>query len=393
MAAAAMVLIPWIVTLFWIRASGIVAEAKTSYELEAVNDVPAAAGDGDGKDLGRRMEDGGDGGGDGRGGSEDGGDGGGDSRGGSEDGGDGAGDSSDGPKGGLGDGKGGSGDEAVVGVSPANRKRILMERDGIRTYMDLENYLPGVIACQIPAEHTGAGWHDEVWKCQAVIARTYISRLMEGRNEIYEEELDMDYLGESRDLRADDRKNVMDKLERAGQAAKATEGLVMKYENRCILPLFHEMSAGRTRTGEEDFPYIVSVDSGQDTKNPEYIQRMEWTADDFAAKINQIPDAAPVTAGQLASQIQTVQKDGADYVLQMKIGAKIYTGDDIQYALGLPSPCFKLEYDEGTIRAVVRGRGHGYGLSQNGADSMAREGWGYEDILNHYYKNISLIFE
>lgn len=367
MIVTAMVLVPWVVTLFWIRASGIVAEAKTSYEFLSENlsensseyEAAAAGEHGTGADeadgVGRTGIDA-------------------------------AGDQGPEPASGTQEG-------VTVGASPASRKRILMERDGIRTYMDLENYLPGVIACQIPAKEDGAAWDDEVWKCQAVIARTYICRLMEGRSEIYEEELDMDYLGENSDLRAGDRKDVMDKLEHAAQAAKATEGVVMKYEDRCILPLFHEMSAGRTRTGEEDFPYLVSVDSGQDTKHPEYIRRMEWTADDFAAKINQIPDAAPVSAAQIGGQIQTVQKDDAGYILQMKIGAKIYTGDDIQYALGLPSPCFRLEADGDMIRAVVRGRGHGYGLSQNGADCMAGEGWGYEDILNHYYKNISLIFE
>lgn len=422
----AMVAVPWAVTLCWIRASGIVAEAKTSYEAESyeaashgttsyetagygtsgygtsghetsghemsghgtsdygTSGYETARENGEGAEPSETLNKGGeDEAGFGRRSS-----------------GTGNGEGlDDGAVGGKAGEQGpapaakGAQDGVTVGVSPSERKRILMERDGIKTYMDLENFLPGVIACQIPSDGSGKEWDDEVWKCQAVIARTYISRLMEGRSEIYEEELDMDYLGESRDLRAGDRRDVMDKLDRARQAARATEGIVMKYEGRCILPLFHEMSAGRTRTGEDDFPYIVSVDSGQDTKRPDYITRMEWTAADFAAKINQIPDAAPVTADQLAGQIQTVQKDGAGYVLQMKIGAKIYTGDDIQYALGLPSPCFGLEADGNMIRAVVRGRGHGYGLSQSGAESMAGNGWSYEDILNHYYKNISLIFE
>lgn len=356
----AMVLAPWMVTLGWIRVSGSVAEAKTSWEgreegLSAGDGSGAAAGD---ENLTVRPA------------AENG------ENGGQEP------EASDRTPAGV-----------TVGVSPAGRKRILMERDGIQTYMDLEIYLPGVIACQIPEREDGTDWNEEVWKCQAVIARTYINRLMEGRSEIYEDELDMDYLGDSSDLRAAGREAVMKKLEQAGKAAKETAGVVMKYEDRYILPLFHEMSAGRTRTGEADFPYLVSADSGQDTKRSEYLQRMEWSPDEFAAKINEIPDAAPVSAQQLASQIQTVRKDDAGYILQMKIGARIYTGDDIQYALGLPSPCFRLEADEDVIRALVRGRGHGYGLSQSGADSMAEEGWGYEDILNHYYKNISLIFE
>ena len=78
---------------------------------------------------------------------------------------------------------------------------------------------------------------------------------------------------------------------------------------------------------------------------------------------------------------------------EIRIGTGICSGDEVQYALGLPSPCFSLEGDGDIIRVRVRGRGHGYGLSQAGAEEMAKSGWGYEDILNHYYKNISLISE
>ncbi len=123
------------------------------------------------------------------------------------------------------------------------------------------------------------------------------------------------------------------------------------------------------------------------------MQVKEWGRGEFAAAINQISDGSPVAPEQLPEQIQTVRRDDAGYMVEIKIGAKTYSGDQVQYALGLPSPCFSLEGDQDVIRARIRGKGHGYGLSQAGADSMAREGWGYEDILNHYYKNILLISE
>ena len=81
-------------------------------------------------------------------------------------------------------------------------------------------------------------------------------------------------------------------------------------------------------------------------------------------------------------------------MLQIKIGPRTYTGDDVQYALDLPSSCFTIDTrTAGTITVKVKGRGHGYGLSQNGAQAMAEEGWSYTDILNYYYKNISLMTE
>lgn len=342
-AVTVMMLMPWMVSLMWMRAAGMEAEAaaeagqaggqEESGTEEKTEEVEAAAG--------VRQE---------NGGSEE------DRREGQE--------------------------QGTV------RRKILVERKGVQTFIDLEDYLPGVMVCQIDADY-----EMEALKCQAVIARTYIYRLMDGRTEIYEEELDMDYLGEGEGYSGIDRVKLLGWLERCQEAADATKGVVMQYEGRCILPLFHAMSAGRTRMGEVDFPYLQPAESVSDTRREDYMQVQEWSRSVFAANISQIPGAAAVTAEQLPQQIQTVKKDDAGYITKMKIGEGTYSGDEIQYALGLSSSCFSLEGEGDIIRAWVRGRGHGYGLSQAGADDMAKSGWGYEDILNHYYKNISLISE
>ncbi|MFR5731490.1 MAG: SpoIID/LytB domain-containing protein [Clostridium sp.] len=73
------------------------------------------------------------------------------------------------------------------GVFPSS----FLERYGVRTYLSVEDYLPGVMVCQI-----GPEMGMEALKCQAVIARTYIYRQMGDREEIQEEELDLDYLGD-----------------------------------------------------------------------------------------------------------------------------------------------------------------------------------------------------
>ena len=75
-------------------------------------------------------------------------------------------------------------------AAKARSRRVILERYGVRTYLSVEDYLPGVMVCQ-----TGPEMGMEALKCQAVIAHTYIYRQMGEREEIQEEELDLDYLG------------------------------------------------------------------------------------------------------------------------------------------------------------------------------------------------------
>ncbi len=88
---------------------------------------------------------------------------------------------------------------------------------------------------------------------------------------------------------------------------------------------------------------------------------------------------------------QLVGREKGGYVKEIQIGAHIYSGEEIRQALSLPSSSFTMEEREGKIRIICKGIGHGYGLSQYGADAMAREGKGAEEILKYYYQNIVII--
>ena len=59
-------------------------------------------------------------------------------------------------------------------------------------------------------------------------------------------------------------------------------------------------------------------------------------------------------------------------------------------ALGLPSACFYFSQLEGRVRITVKGLGHGLGMSQYGANEMAKEGKDYREILNYYYQDIRI---
>jgi len=85
-----------------------------------------------------------------------------------------------------------------------------------------------------------------------------------------------------------------------------------------------------------------------------------------------------------------VERDSAGYVKQVLIGQKTYTGEEVQYALGLPSACYTFEEISGKIRAVCKGVGHGYGFAQFGANELAREGKTYLELLGYYFQNVEV---
>lgn len=260
-------------------------------------------------------------------------------------------------------------------------QRILIKKGDISTYLSLEDYLPGVLMRQIDT-----GLHMEALKCQAVIARTYLCRQMNGREEIREEELELgEAPGQPGATRAQ-REAWAEGLKRCIQAVQETRGVVMTFEGEYVLPLFHRASAGRTRTGEEAYPYLQSVESPWDQEEQELV----WSFSEFCELAKKGLQAELLEGAQIAGQMQVAERDAAGYLLEMKLGMGVYSGDQVWYAFSLPSPCVSFFVEQDGVHGLVRGTGHGYGLSQTGADGMAKEGWSWREILQYYYKDVTI---
>ena len=254
--------------------------------------------------------------------------------------------------------------------------------------IDVEEYLVHVLAAQIPAE-----FEAETLKAQAVLARTYIYGLMENRAEIYEEELDMDALSFEQMKALWGEKDYPSRFSKLQTAIRETEGLYILYEGSIIEPLFCYASAGKTRSLGEVFPYLKQVESPGDLQAGNFRSLPIFEVREFVRKINEIPGAVTVSEKELesGSGIQIVERDSSGYVKQVQIGQKTYTGEEVQYALGLASSCYSFERLEGKIRVICKGVGHGYGFAQFGANEMAKEGKSYEELLNYYFQNIEIV--
>ncbi|MCI8465189.1 MAG: SpoIID/LytB domain-containing protein [Lachnospiraceae bacterium] len=261
-------------------------------------------------------------------------------------------------------------------------KTILREGVYGREEIDLEEYILGVTASQIPGNY-----EKEAVKVQMILARTYLYKAMGEADSISEADLYCTYLDVSG--RKKEWGEAFSEYEEKFEAvASETAGQVILYEGGLADAMFHRASAGVTRDGGEGMPYMKSVDSGSDVDMENYVTIKEYSESELAAAIGGIRGQNLGTGEALGLQI--VSRDQAGYVEQVMAGTEEYTGEELAAALALPSSAFSISQTEKGLKFVVKGSGHGYGVSQWGANKLALEGKGAADILNYYFQNITI---
>ena len=157
-------------------------------------------------------------------------------------------------------------------------RRILLDEGNVKAYMSMEEFLPGALAAQIPAD-----FGEEALKAQAIIARTYICGRMGEEKEISQSELDMDYL-DGKELAALWGEQAAENYRRLREAAEETRGQVITYEGELIEPLFHRASAGRTREGGDGYPYLTAADCPGDLEADGSLQAVTMTKEELAER-------------------------------------------------------------------------------------------------------------
>ena len=88
--------------------------------------------------------------------------------------------------------------------------------------------------------------------------------------------------------------------------------------------------------------------------------------------------------------IKVIEYTQGDRVKTIKIGNLELSGVEVRSLLALRSANFTTQISENEIKFTVKGYGHGVGMSQTGADSMAKQGSNYEEIIKHYYTGVEI---
>ena len=251
--------------------------------------------------------------------------------------------------------------------------------------MDIEEYLAGVVAKQIPLDY-----QPEAIKAQAVIARTSLAAAlgtegMELPSSMSREEM-LTLWGQ------DGFEKNYHVLE---EAILDTQGEILTYGGEPILTSFHAVSAGKTRNAPdasiENAPYLCSVDSSWDIPSPDFLHVTFLEQEDFLKKLQQACPELDVPPDKAMEAFTIEARDSNGYVTQAKAGKTPLSGESARECLGLDSACFYIKEVEGQIRIVTKGLGHGLGLSQFAANEMAKEGMEYREILQYFYTDTELV--
>jgi len=245
---------------------------------------------------------------------------------------------------------------------------------------EVESKLPQIVAKQISIQAA-----EEVIKAQSVIARTQLMTAMEkgGMEPASFSTTDLQELwGEQFD-------DYYQKLQRLIQE---TAGEVMRYQGDYIYAAYHQGSAGNTRTMSEYYeksgmPYLVGTACHEDTTSEGYLNVFFWTKEEFLTLCKTVFPEEMVNSGE---DIQILKRDSAGYVLEVQVGQTICEGEKFRKKLGLPSACFEITLIDEDVRVVTLGQGHGFGLSQHKAGELAKEGKNYQEILQYFYKGVSI---
>lgn len=257
---------------------------------------------------------------------------------------------------------------------------------GVR-HMTMGEYLMRKLALVMPDKEDAFLYEPETMKAQAVLLRTRLWKLMLREEEsfrIREEELFYN------------REVSFEELEtgRYGEAVRETDGLYLSYDNMPIQAAYHAVSNGRTRNaaelwGEDSYPYLRSVSGSGDIMSRDY-QSVQTVSRNEFCRIAASLFSDEVSEDNIWENLELIY-DESNYVINVRCQGSVCSGETFRYAFDLPSAGFDIKWQQDEAVFTIKGVGHGFGMSQYGANRKALEGDLFDEILHYYFFRTELV--
>ena len=284
-------------------------------------------------------------------------------------------------------------DPDAPAVLPESGKAVTILIDGELQEMDLNEYLWGVVAAEMPAS-----FELEALKAQAVAARTYsLNKAGQAANHP-EADLCTDHTCcqawiAREKAQANWGDNAQTYTDKITQAVAETNGEVALYEGALISALYHSSSTDTTQDAVAvwggNVPYLKSVPSPEGEEVPDYHSTVTYPSQECKDRILSAKPEAVLEGDPANWFTNAVYSDGGS-VLTIDLGGVTVSGHEARTIFDLRSASFTVECTPDSVTFSVTGYGHGVGMSQYGANAMAAEGKTYQEILQHYYTGITV---
>jgi stage II sporulation protein D len=248
----------------------------------------------------------------------------------------------------------------------------------------LEDYVLGTVG-----REAYSSWHPEMLKAQAVVTRTYALH-QTARN-----------AAAAFDVEADTRSQVYGGIDAENgavrQAVRATGGQYLAHRREPILAVFHSSSGGRTATAQEVWgepvPYLVSIEVENEEDSPDTY----WRVSASRTTLGRALAAVGISVGSLR-EVEVTERSDSGRAIEIRVrgtkGTQEMKARALRTALGasvIRSTLFEIRELEGEIVFVGSGHGHGVGMSQWGAQAMAKSGADHRSILATFYPGTKLM--
>lgn len=277
--------------------------------------------------------------------------------------------------------------------------KIFNQSTGKVFTMSAKDFVRGAVAAEMPASY-----EPEALKAQAVAAYTYAVRQSMVQDQTPNPDLKgADFAADPENYKVCITKDMAKQFygdnfdvlwSKVVKAADSVSGEVLTYEGLPIAAAYHAISSGRTEAAEniwgQSLPCITPVDSEWDVYAPGYASQEIFNKSKIQLLFTDTYPEMKLSTNP-EGWIEILERSYATYVTKLRVGDVEMEGRELRTLLGLRSTCFEVKYVGGNFIFDVRGYGHGAGLSQYGADYMARQGSTYEEILAHYYPDSQLV--
>ncbi len=274
--------------------------------------------------------------------------------------------------------------------------KLLHTETGQVEDVPMDIYLYGVVSAEMPVS-----FELEALKSQAVVARTYtIYKIMNGGKHIEQNADICDnslccqawISKENRLARWEEEKREENWL-KIENAVNSTIGKVILYEGQPINAFFHSNSGGSTESPVNvwggSYPYLQTVETSGENNYSSYSSELIVTKDELIQKmLDKYADFQIDFA--VENNLQILENTEGGRVKKIKIGNKEISGTDCRQIFSLRSAKFNVQIDNDNIKFSCLGYGHGVGLSQCGADTLAKNGYDYIGIVKYYYKDVEI---